>query len=267
MKKSDLLVLLFIAILIFSVTLVFIKIGVVKPWLRDNIVLAKIFITNIPDPSSPYTSRSPEIVTSVLWDHRGLDTYYETSVLFIAIVGSLYILSRVKSSVEKIANIKEYTVIARLTTKLVAVTIAVVSVSVALHGHLTPGGGFQGGVVFVIAPLMIILVFGGDKLVLQGFREKTLLSMRAIGVSMISIAGSIVLLIGLIYGCNAYLFQNQAKPMVSEIGYPYQLTLPWGTFLFSGSLMILNILEFLAVSAGFVLVLVLLDKSIGGEMD
>jgi formate hydrogenlyase subunit 6/NADH:ubiquinone oxidoreductase subunit I len=30
---------------------------------------------------------SPKAVTAIVWDFRGLDTYFETSVLFIAIAG------------------------------------------------------------------------------------------------------------------------------------------------------------------------------------
>ncbi|NJE46602.1 sodium:proton antiporter, partial [Thermococcus sp. GR7] len=35
-----------------------------------------------------YSARSPEVVTSILWDYRGIDTLFETAVFFLAIIGS-----------------------------------------------------------------------------------------------------------------------------------------------------------------------------------
>ena len=34
-----------------------------------------------------YSAKSPEVVTSILWDYRGVDTLFETSVFFLAIMG------------------------------------------------------------------------------------------------------------------------------------------------------------------------------------
>ncbi len=265
MKKSSKYLFIAVIILVAVFTYLFWVLDIVEPFADKNMPLPNTFLTQIPNPESNYTSRSPEIVTSILWDHRGIDTYYETAVLFIAIVSTLYLLSLGNKLGEGIGRVlREYTVIAKLVTKLVAIVISVVAVSIALHGHLTPGGGFQGGVVFVIAPLLLLMVYGVDRLYRSGFREKILLFLRTTGVSLIGFTGASILLVGLLLGYNTYLFQNQPKPWTSNFGFPYQLMLPWGSLLFSGSLMILNILEFIAVSTGFTLALLLVEKYLGG---
>ncbi len=38
-----------------------------------------------------FTALSPAIVNSIVWDYRGIDTFFETSVLYLAIIGSLSI--------------------------------------------------------------------------------------------------------------------------------------------------------------------------------
>ena len=162
MKKQSKLLVIAVAVVIVLFTILFYMIGVVKPFASENMPLPNTYITQIPRVDSNYTSRSPEIVTSILWDHRGIDTYYETAVLFIAIISSLYLLRHYSGGGIESSSSNEYTVVARLVTRIVAVVIGVVAVSVALHGHLTPGGGFQGGVVFVIAPLLILMVLFGQ---------------------------------------------------------------------------------------------------------
>jgi multicomponent Na+:H+ antiporter subunit B len=227
-----------------------------------NIPLANLYLLSVPDPVSPFTSRSPEVVTSVIWDQRGYDTYFETSVLFLAIIGVLYATGS-SSLVEKGGLIA--TVIPRVITKLLFPVVIAVAVSVALHGHLTPGGGFQGGSIFAVAPYMYLLIYGRSRLEGKGFRSNLLLFMRSLAVVLISLVGSLVLAIGVLTGVRAFLFQNQPKPPFSPIGYPAYIQLPWGgIFLFSGTLMILNVLEFTAVSTGFTLALMVIDSLVGG---
>lgn len=127
--------------LVVLMTLIIVRSGLTSPLVAENTQLAIKFLANIPNPNSSIFSASPEIVTSVLWDHRGIDTFYETTVLFLAIVGALYVLDGGRGLVRAR---EESTIITRVVAKLVAPLIAVVASSVAIHGHLTPGGGFQG---------------------------------------------------------------------------------------------------------------------------
>ena len=52
------------------------------------------------------------------------------------------------------------TSIVKNTARLVSGFIAVFGIYVALTGHLTPGGGFAGGVILAAAAILIVLAFG-----------------------------------------------------------------------------------------------------------
>jgi len=58
---------------------------------------------------------------------------------------------------------KGMTPIVQNVTKLVAGFIAVFSLYVVVTGHLTPGGGFAGGVLFVGGSVLLLLAFGRSK--------------------------------------------------------------------------------------------------------
>ncbi|NQU74922.1 MAG: hypothetical protein HQ546_01240 [Planctomycetes bacterium] len=47
------------------------------------------------------------------------------------------------------------------TTKLVTGLIAVFGIYIALTGHISPGGGFAGGVILAAAGVLVVLAFGG----------------------------------------------------------------------------------------------------------
>jgi len=52
------------------------------------------------------------------------------------------------------------TLIVKNTARLVSGFIAVFGIYIALTGHLTPGGGFAGGVILSAAAILILLAFG-----------------------------------------------------------------------------------------------------------
>ena len=54
------------------------------------------------------------------------------------------------------------TLIVRNVSKLVVGFIAVFGLYVALTGHISPGGGFAGGVILAAAAVLIVLAFGKD---------------------------------------------------------------------------------------------------------
>jgi len=63
------------------------------------------------------------------------------------------------------------TVIVKMTTRLMAGIIFLYGAYVIIHGHLTPGGGFAGGIIVSGAFILVTLAFGSDFLNLQ--KEET----------------------------------------------------------------------------------------------
>lgn len=57
---------------------------------------------------------------------------------------------------------KGMTVIVKKTTQLIAGLVFLYGIYVIVHGHLTPGGGFAGGVIIAGSFILLILAFGSD---------------------------------------------------------------------------------------------------------
>jgi multisubunit Na+/H+ antiporter MnhB subunit len=202
-------------------------------------------------------SASPEVVTSILWDYRGLDTVYETSVFFFAIIGGLMLVRDFKGL--KKYSLNGMSLIAKTVTKIILVAVPIVAASVALHGHLTPGGGFQGGSIFAVASLLAIVALGGGFLFKRGWSKGRLLGFRTLGLVIIASVALTLPFAGLLYGVKTFIIQNQYKNW-APASFGYLFSLPgYGDVLYSGSLIFLNIAEFLAVSAGLILAFLILS--------
>jgi multicomponent Na+:H+ antiporter subunit B len=59
---------------------------------------------------------------------------------------------------------KGMTVIVKKTTQLIAGLVFLYGIYVIIHGHLTPGGGFAGGIIIAGSFILLILAFGSDVL-------------------------------------------------------------------------------------------------------
>ena len=214
-------------------------------------------------------SSSPEVVTSILWDHRGVDTVYVTSVFFFAIIGALMLIRNYKGGLEYKAI--GMSIIARTITKITLVSIPVIALSIALHGHLTPGGGFQGGSVFAVSTLLVIIALGLGFFKERKWTKHRLLGLHALGIMIIGFIALSLPIIGFFKSYCGYIMQNQWKPW-SPPGLGYVFNLFGIEILYSGTLVFLNLAGFLAVSAGLTLAFIALalpkkDIRKGGGLD
>jgi len=57
---------------------------------------------------------------------------------------------------------KGMTIIVKKTTQLISGLVFLYGIYVIIHGHLTPGGGFAGGVIVAGSYILLILAFGSD---------------------------------------------------------------------------------------------------------
>ncbi len=200
-----------------------------------------------------FTVFSPEAVTSIVWDYRGLDTVFETMVFFLAIIGAVALARGVAKPEKPEGKELGLSLIVKTVTRITSVLIIVVAASIALHGHLTPGGGFQGGATAAVAPLLILIVFSQYFLIERGVSKDLMLGIRSIGLTGIGIVAVIAYIIGLLMNKYAYVLQNQAKPTS-----PVSIPAWFNGQLISGTLWFFNLFEFLAVMAGFTIVFLLL---------
>jgi len=88
-------------------------------------------------------------------------------------------------------------VVVRVTTRLLVPIVFVFGGYVILHGHLTPGGGFQGGAVAASAVALILVTFGAARL--KKYQDLLSILDDLGGVAFVAIA---FLGIGLTYFAN-----------------------------------------------------------------
>ena len=224
------------------------------PGIRD---LAYWYLTTALNPDNPlFSAMSPEAVTSIVWDYRGLDTLFETSVFFLAIIGSMALMRNVPLKKPEGVDLARLGMspIVKTVTRITVGMILAVAASIALHGHLTPGGGFQGGAAAAVAPLILVVVFSMYFALRTGITKKSMLALRTLGLLGVGLTAFVTAVVGLFAGVTAFVFQNQPKE-VAPVGMPYEV----GGTIISGTLILFNLFEFLAVAAGFTIVFLLLS--------
>ena len=145
----------------------------------------------------------PNVVTSVLADYRGFDTLLETTVVFIACIAIYSILRVDKAKLETgepaAAPVPRYdpgdSLIVRQASRFMVPFMQLFALYVIAHGHYSPGGGFQGGV--ILGASLILLAISFDlKFLLQQWSEKTLMLLVAAGVFLYAAVGLACMFMG-----------------------------------------------------------------------
>ncbi|KIM08477.1 MAG: hypothetical protein KU28_03515 [Sulfurovum sp. PC08-66] len=100
------------------------------------------------------TTQSANAVTSVVTYFRGLDTLGEVTILFLSIFGIGLGIERLQEK----ENIFSYdNALLKIGADILFPLIILFGFYIIIHGHLSPGGGFQGGVVIASAFLLMFL--------------------------------------------------------------------------------------------------------------
>ncbi|WP_273126912.1 hydrogen gas-evolving membrane-bound hydrogenase subunit E [Bacillus weihaiensis] len=99
---------------------------------------------------------SINIVTSVLYDYRAFDTLGETTVLLTAATILAFMVPIRKAAMPSAS----FTIFVDKTVKWMIPYLAVLGAYLIFFGHLSPGGGFVGGVVLATIPILLTITFG-----------------------------------------------------------------------------------------------------------
>jgi multicomponent Na+:H+ antiporter subunit B len=103
------------------------------------------------------------IVTSVVLNYRGFDTLGEVTILFIAAIGLGAVLAtQKKRKLEK--KVTPASLILYTGCRFLFPLILLFGIYVFVHGHLSPGGGFQGGAIIASAFVLIYMSCQGRRL-------------------------------------------------------------------------------------------------------
>jgi multicomponent Na+:H+ antiporter subunit B len=91
------------------------------------------------------------VVAAVVFDYRGLDTMGEELILFGAVMGVALLLRSFRSDREGRPELRVESDAIRLGGRLMIPVAFLLGLWLAAFGYVTPGGGFQGGVVLASA--------------------------------------------------------------------------------------------------------------------
>lgn len=196
------------------------------PWADPNSPASKHVSPHYIEKTIEETS-VPNIVTAVLADYRGYDTMFETTVIFGAGVVCFFLLRifkkegpeqrlyrhkltgmtiRIRDGEKMPSDLDEferidilwtpYDLILKTVCRILVPFIQLFALYVIAHGHHSPGGGFQGGV--ILGASFILLAISHDlRTALTRIREKVHALLCAIGVLIYAGTGAVCLLMGL----------------------------------------------------------------------
>ncbi len=140
-------------------------------------------------------------------------------------------------------------VVVRTVTRLTVGLVFLYGIYIVLNGHLSPGGGFSGGVIIGLAFVNLVLAFG------RGTASKTA---SAAGASILESLGAIMFIAIALLGLGWGGFFDNFLPL----GTPFRL-------FSAGTLPLINIAICLKVGAGmfsiFLALIVLMKFERGGE--
>ncbi|RAP33019.1 sodium:proton antiporter [Candidatus Marinamargulisbacteria bacterium SCGC AG-410-N11] len=160
--------------------------------------VAKYYLEN-----SMEETKVPNVVTSVLADYRAFDTMFETGVVFVAslVIFTLLLQSDgrkklMKSAFQKVSflNVSESLII-RKACGLMVPFMQLFALYVVVHGHYSPGGGFQGGVILGASLILLSMAYDIKK-VFARFHMKFMIKSLAVGVLIFAGIGLICLILG-----------------------------------------------------------------------
>jgi multicomponent Na+:H+ antiporter subunit B len=177
------------------------------------------------------------VVAAVNFDQRAVDTLGEETILFGSVLAVTVLLRQAEDERREAAESNRLPLEGtRLFGYLLLPLILVVGIDMVLHGHLTPGGGFQGG---------MVLATGIHLLYVAG-RYRSLEQLRPMPLFEISEAVGVVA------------FPALGFAGIAVAGSFLANVLPFGTFgqlLSSGSVLLLNVAVGIAVASGGVVLL------------
>ncbi len=134
-------------------------------------------------------SEVPNMVTAVLADYRGYDTMFETVVVLIAgiaIMAILRVMNQTPGGARPSPPHEEgdhHDIIIGTTCRLLIPVLQLFALYVIAHGHHSPGGGFQGGVILG-ASFILLAIAQGLGPALKRMPEKSYVKLAFVGVAI-----------------------------------------------------------------------------------
>lgn len=98
------------------------------------------------------------LVTAILFDYRAFDTLGEATVIFAAAASIAFLVPKKKATMLA----AEFTMIVKEIINFVVPLLLILGIYFIIYGHLSPGGGFTGGVILATISILFTITFGID---------------------------------------------------------------------------------------------------------
>lgn len=126
------------------------------------------------------------MVTAILADYRGYDTLGETVVILTAGLACLLVLGAFREErTEQASDAMVYAFgsdVLDATSRLLFPFLVLFAMYVVIHGHTSPGGGFQAGAILAAALMLVRLVRGGASGLGGNLRRLLIIACAGVGV-------------------------------------------------------------------------------------
>ena len=180
-----------------------------------------------------------DVVSAITFDYRGIDTLFEEFILLSAVTGISVLLRPLSDETRELPedkapdrSIPPPSPAVWLLAVFLGSLLVLTGIETVTHGQLTPGGGFQGGV--ILASAFYVVYLGTNYATVERFQPTPLLEASdGVGASGYVIIGLLGLLAGASFLSN-----------VVGLGVA-------GTMVSGGTIPLLNLVVGLEVAGGF----------------
>jgi multicomponent Na+:H+ antiporter subunit B len=210
---------LFIALVLVLIAVIFLDLAVNY---RESTALSPLGYYYVDQ--GPAEVGAANLVTAVVVTYRGLDTLGEVTVLFISAAGVGLMLRRDRktgnggeNSDARMRHHKPSSEIVETATELLLPMVILFGIYVFLNGHLSPGGGFQGGAIIASGTMFLLLALPEShisRLMISIMESLSGFSYVVVGVLGVILAGGFLdnRILGL--GTFGSLFSAGAIPLI-----------------------------------------------------
>ena len=188
---------------------------------------------------APRQRHVTDVVSAISFDYRGVDTLFEEFILLSAVAGISVLLRPLSDETRRLPEDKapDRTIpppspAVWLLAVFLSSLLLLTGIETVTHGQLTPGGGFQGGV--VVASALYVIYLGTNYVTVERFQPDALVEASdGLGASGYVVIG----LLGLVAGAS---FLSNVVGLGGT-----------GDLISGGTIQLLNVVVGLEVAGGF----------------
>ncbi len=184
------------------------------------------------------------IVTAILFDYRGFDTLGEATVIFIVAL-TISLLASPKRIFVAYTN---FSSIVFQSISFIIPFLYLLGIYLIFYGHLSPGGGFAGGVIIATIFILLTITFG-----IRYSKEEEVMQTKSVMENFGALGFILIGLLGILAGYN-FLANGQANFLFGKAG----------DLISAGTIPILNLMVGIKVGAGLSIIFNRLVKEDAG---